>query len=208
MIARFAHMAERIFDWIKYRVGGRIHSDASLMIIPYVGYGSERFIDLKGRVLEDKGIKPSKETDRIWDNLLNMYRRFESDEVPNARLLARFQDNEQEVDADEEGFFEVSLHLEEPLSHEPGWQKIDLELLDPRHPGNDVVAAEGQVMVVSPQAEYGVISDIDDTTVQVTKAAAVPAREAWLYENAEALSAVKEGLKQAKDRDFVKPPKP
>jgi phosphatidate phosphatase APP1 len=165
MIARFAHMVERIFDWIKYRVGGRIHSDASLMIIPYVGYGSERFIDLKGRVLEDKGIKPSKETDRIWDNLLNMYRRFESDEVPNARLLARFQDNEQEVDADEEGFFEVSLHLEEPLSHEPGWQKIDLELLDPRHPGNDVVAAEGQVMVVSPQAEYGVISDIDDTVV-------------------------------------------
>jgi len=53
-----------------------------------------------------------------------------------------------------------------------------------------------------------IISDIDDTTVQGTKAAAVPAREAWLYENAEALSAVKEGLRQAKNRDFVKPPKP
>ena len=50
-----------------------------------------------------------------------------------------------------------------------------------------------------------IISDIDDTSVQVTKAAAVPAREAWLYENPEALAAVKEGLQQAKDRDFVKP---
>lgn len=52
-----------------------------------------------------------------------------------------------------------------------------------------------------------IISDIDDTTVQVTKAEAVPAREAWLYKNPEALAAVKEGLQQARDRDFAKPPK-
>lgn len=158
-------MVERIFDWIKYRVGGYINTTAFLMIIPYIGYGSERFIDLKGRVLEDTGIKPSKETDRIWDNLLNMYRRFESDEVPHARVLARFQDIEQEFSADEEGFFEVTLHLETPLSHEFSWQKIDLELLEPLNPGNGRVKIEGQVMIVPPQAVFGVISDIDDTVV-------------------------------------------
>jgi phosphatidate phosphatase APP1 len=165
MIARFVHMVERIFDWIKYRVGARINSTPSLMIMPYIGYGSERFFDLKGRVLEDVGVKPSKETDRIWDNLLNMYRRFESDEVPHARVLVRFQDLEQEFIADEEGFFEVTLHFEEPLSYDSDWRKIDLELLDPPNPGDGKIHAEGQVMIVPTQANFGVISDIDDTVV-------------------------------------------
>ena len=165
MFARIAHMVERIVDWIKYRVGPRMHAAKSLVIIPYLGFGSARFIDLKGRVLEDSGIKPSKETDRIWDNLLNMYRRFESDEVPNARVLARFQGVEQEITADEEGFFEVTIRLENPISPEFSWQKIDLELLEPHQSENGRVSAEAQAMIVSPEAEFGVISDIDDTVV-------------------------------------------
>ncbi|MGB7096093.1 MAG: phosphatase domain-containing protein [Anaerolineales bacterium] len=164
-IARLAHTVEGIFDRIKYRVGARIHSANALMIMPYLGFGSARFIDLKGRVLEDSGIKPSKKTDRIWDNLLNMYRRFESDEVPNARVLASFEGIEQEITADEEGFFEVSIQLDKPLIAEFSWQKIDLELLEPRLSENGKVCAQGQAMIVSSQAEFGVISDIDDTVV-------------------------------------------
>jgi phosphatidate phosphatase APP1 len=184
MFTRFVHMVERIFDWIKYRVGGRIKTEASLMIIPYIGYGSERSIGLKGRVLEDKGIKPSKETDRIWDNLLNMYRRFESDEVPHARVLARFQDLEQEFSADEEGFFEVTLHLEKPLSHEFSWQRIDLELLEPLNPGNGRVRIAGQVMIVPPQAVFGVISDIDDTVVYTGVTSRLKLASTILFKNA------------------------
>lgn len=165
MIARILHRIETVFDWFKYRVNPRTHADNSLMIIPYLGFGSSRFIDLKGRVLEDTGIKPSKETDRIWDNLLNMYRRFESDEVPNARVLARIQGVEQEIIADEEGFFELSIPLKNPIATELTWQKIDLELLEPRHSENGKVHAQGQAMIVSPQAGFGVISDIDDTVV-------------------------------------------
>ena len=165
MLPKIAHAVERIFDWIKYRAGARVSSDATLVIIPYVGYGTGRFIELKGRVLEDKGIKPAQETDRVWDNLLNMYRRFESDEVPNARVLARFQDVEQEISADGEGFFEVSLRFENPQSHESSWQHIRLELLDPLNPGDGKVVAEGQAMIVASEADFGVISDIDDTVV-------------------------------------------
>jgi phosphatidate phosphatase APP1 len=165
MLPRIAHAIERIFDWFKYRAGARVHSDPTLVIIPYVGYGTGRFIELKGRVVEDKGVKPSKETDRVWDNLLNMYRRFESDEVPNARVLAHFQDIEQEISADEEGFFEVSLRFKNPLSHNSRWQHIHLELLDPLNHGNGKVVTEGQVMIVASEADFGVISDIDDTVV-------------------------------------------
>src|SRR5918998_5734795 len=62
-----------------------------LMIMPYLGYGTpERFL-LSGRVLEDEGFTPSSDADTVWRNLVNMYRRFETDEVPGARIRAVFQ---------------------------------------------------------------------------------------------------------------------
>ena len=51
-----------------------------------------------------------------------------------------------------------------------------------------------------------IISDIDDTTVQVTKAAAVPAREAWLYKNPEALASVLAGLEESRKGQVAEGP--
>ena len=164
-VARLVHAIEAPFDWFKYRIGPHFSSKNPLMIMPYLGFGSAEFIEMKGRVIEDSGIKPSRETDRVWDNLINMYRRFESDEVPFARILARFQDVEQVFDADEEGFFEVFLRFNQPLTMEQSRSRVDLDLLGPITSGNERVQAQGQVMIVSPQAEFGVISDIDDTVV-------------------------------------------
>lgn len=164
-IARLFHLVEQTFDSIKYRIGPLINQVDSIEIIPYLGFGSREFIYLKGRVLEDTGITLSKETDRIWHNLLNMYRRFESDEIPFARVHARFQDIEREVVADQEGFFDIDLHLGGSLTPDPGWQTIELKLLDPKISGGESVQKQGQVLIVSPEAEFGVISDIDDTVV-------------------------------------------
>ena len=127
VVTRLVHNAEISFDWLKYRIGSRLNGRDSYMIIPYVGIGSREFINIKGRVLEDNGVSPVKDTDRVWQNMLNMYRRFESDEIPNALVLARFQGIEKEIVADEEGFFEVTIELNEPLSTDLGWQvhKID-----------------------------------------------------------------------------------
>jgi phosphatidate phosphatase APP1 len=158
-IAHITHALEEIFDRIKYR---QVNGTRPLTIIPYIGFGSAKFIKLKGRVIEDTGIKPSHESDRIWNNLLNMYRRFESDEVPNARLLARYQNIEQLISANEEGYFEVIFHFDQPLVSHCSWQNVELELLDP---GREKVIAKGQALIVLPQAEFGVISDIDDTVV-------------------------------------------
>ncbi|MBE9474465.1 MAG: DUF2183 domain-containing protein, partial [Chloroflexi bacterium] len=161
-VARLTHAVEEIFDRIKYR---QVNGTKPLTIIPYLGFGSAEFLDLKGRVLEDSGIKPSRETDRIWNNLLNMYRRFESDEVPYARIIARFQHIEQEITADEEGFFKVSFRFDQLLTSEGSWQNVELELLEPKVSSSEIVRALGQALIVSPQAEFGVISDIDDTVV-------------------------------------------
>ncbi len=158
-IARLTHAVEQVFDRIKYR---KVNGTRPLTIIPYIGYGSAKFINLKGRVIEKSGIRPSHESDGIWNNLLNMYRRFESDEVPNARLLAKYQNIEQEIFANEEGFFEASFYLEQPIIPHCSWQNVELELLGP---GAEKVSTTGQALIVLPNAEFGVISDIDDTVV-------------------------------------------
>ena len=162
---RLIHKLEQIFDWLKYRIGTRINGLGPIMIIPYLGYGSKEFIELRGRVLEDKGITPSRDTDRIFNNLLNMYRRFESDEIPHARVNARYQGLEQQVVADEEGCFELSMRVDQSTAVDFGWQDVELELIEPMDDQTLRVSAVGQVLIISPEAEFGVISDIDDTIV-------------------------------------------
>ncbi len=164
-LARLVHSLEQAFDNLKYRLGSRKNGHNPLMIMPYLGFGSEKFIELKGRVIEDTGIRPSKETDRIWDNLINMYRRFESDEVPFAKVTARFEGVKQKVEADEEGFFEVEFNLDRSINTVQIWQQVQLELLEPEIPGKTEVITYGKVMIISPQSEYGVISDLDDTVL-------------------------------------------
>jgi phosphatidate phosphatase APP1 len=77
--------------------------------------------------------------------------------VPYARLRARFQGTEQELRADDEGYFRVEL---EPRAVRAAWQEVELELLD-----DPSVRALGRVLVPSDKARFAVVSDIDDTVV-------------------------------------------
>jgi phosphatidate phosphatase APP1 len=88
-----------------------------------------------------------------------MYKRFESDEVPGARVRARHGAAETDAIADHEGYFGVEL------ATSPGkgpWREVELELLAPRAGAR----AKGLVLVPPASARFGVISDIDDTVVQ------------------------------------------
>jgi phosphatidate phosphatase APP1 len=158
--------AEHNLDMLKYRLRERLGGRRPLMILPYNGCGVPDRLYLKGRVLEDKEIHPAQEHDNLLANLLNTYKRAASSEIPYARVCARFQDIEQEVVADEEGFFEVWLTPAAPLSSTSLWQDIDLELLEPRRPGEPPAHAVGRVFIPPASASFGVISDIDDTVVQ------------------------------------------
>jgi phosphatidate phosphatase APP1 len=91
--------------------------------------------------------------------------RFESNEVPRARVRASFGSLRAETVADEEGFFEVRLEPSEPLTGPTRWHPVELELLHPRSPDGARVRSTGQVLVPTG-ADFGVISDIDDTVVR------------------------------------------
>jgi phosphatidate phosphatase APP1 len=119
---------------------------------------------LSGRVLEDEGFTPSGNADSTWQNLISMYKRFETDEVPGARIRALFQGVETEVIADQEGYFSLEINPARPLDSRP-WQEVELELLEPLSRDGQTVRATAQVLVPAATARFGIISDVDDTII-------------------------------------------
>ena len=156
-LQRAAADLERRFD---RRIAGRPVS-RRVVISPYRGFG--RPVDLltellvRGRVLVHKRITRATEAEPLWRHLLNTYRRFQSDEVANAQVVASYRDAVIESVTDDEGHFLIRL---QPQDAGPGWHEVTLRL-----PDFDV-SATAHVLVPSPDAAFGVISDIDDTIVR------------------------------------------
>ena len=173
---------ERHFDLLKFRLRERVGGRDPIMILPYRGYGRPDRVYLKGRVLEDRGINPAAEDDTVWDNLVNMYRRFKSNEIPYARVRATLGAASQEVMADEEGFFNVFFEPAVPLATTRLWHEMQLETARATAAGQPARAAKGEVLVPPARAEYGVISDIDDTVIytNATNVIRIAARTVFL----------------------------
>ncbi len=127
------------------------------MIMPYLGYGTRSRVKLCGRVLRDEGLRPARDAESRWRNLVAFYKRLESDEVPGAGLRAALGKRVVEARSDREGYFSLEF---DRLALRPGWHGIRIVLV--AEPG---VSAAGRVLVPSPRARFGVISDLDDTVV-------------------------------------------
>lgn len=161
---------EERYDAAKFRLRQRL-GIGEICIVPYLGHGTKDTFYLKGRVLRDKNISSAMEDDSIWLNLLNMYKRYNSSEIPGALVRAKFGDLVEEVTTDGEGYFYFELHPSSLPKIDDVWYEIELELVD--YPGKgknpaepQEVRATGKVIVPPPDAEFGVISDIDDTVLR------------------------------------------
>jgi phosphatidate phosphatase APP1 len=168
VLHHFVDDVETEFDRLRYSLKQRLGGFDPIHIVPYIGYGNRKRIFMQGRVLEDRNITPATENDSLWDNLLNTYKRMDSDEIPFARLIVRSEGVQTEIEADEEGQFEVWVDFDEPLPEDRRWQPVTFELIGPESPEQDeVVRAEGKAFIPPPDADYGVISDIDDTVIEM-----------------------------------------
>lgn len=150
-------------------------------IVAYRGYVAPGRALVLGRALQAQGIAPVEATQGRWRNLVNALRRLESDPLPFARVRARVGGGVAELAADDEGF----LHAWVPLPTPPestGWLPVALELVD--HRAGAEVRTEGAVLVPSPTARFGVVSDMDDTVVQSSVTDFVRAARLVLLENA------------------------
>lgn len=150
--------ADEHLDSAQQRFNARFGRGRARHIAAYRGYGDARGVDLIGRVLAQEPLGGPQDDDAWWDNLLNIYRRFESDEVPGAALKLSYAGTQVETLSDQEGYYTASF----VPTTSPGdnlWENAVVSLAD------GSLATPQPVMQVLPQAKLGIISDIDDTVL-------------------------------------------
>ena len=161
---------ESVVDRRRPPAGGRV------VIQPYLGIGRGRELLLRGRVLIEKAITRALEAESLWRNVVNSYRRFQSDELSGARVVGRHRDAVVETKTDDEGYFR--LILESDLVTEALWHPIVLEAPDHK------AVANGEVLVPPADAEFAIISDVDDTIVHTAATSVLSMVRSVLMQNA------------------------
>lgn len=156
--------AEDQLSQLQDRLNERFRFDDPIQIVPYLGHGTSEVFYVRGRVLENKGYMEPRDSHSRWSNLLNTYQRFESDEIPGARVSARQGSTSVDGVTDDEGYFDMEFRPSTPLAEETMWHSVEFQLVDALP--QDVQSSLGEVLVPPPSAQFGVISDIDDTVLQ------------------------------------------
>lgn len=160
---KLGYTTEGMFDSAVLRLKQRFHLFDPLQILPYDGFGTPQAVFMKGRLLEERGITEIEDQDTVWKNILNMYQRFQSEEIPGARLRAQFYDQVQEVVTDDEGYFELHFQPTSPLPTDQPWHEVTLELLESMVPDQGPLKNTGKVLIPPDNAQFVVVSDVDDT---------------------------------------------
>ena len=163
-----ASAIEDQWDELRFHLTKKFGLNNPVQIVPYRTYGTPSRLYIKGRVLEGKKIGSANDKDSVLNNLLNMYKRFESDEVPNAWLQVKLGEEEHEVITDKEGYFILNLHPATPVMNEQLWHPLALQLVSAPIPFTPDLQIHAEVMIPPLDAEYGIISDIDDTIIKTT----------------------------------------
>jgi phosphatidate phosphatase APP1 len=137
-----------------------------LQIIVFQSYGTHDHFYARGRALEDENI--SLDRKNVFGLLINSYKRFESDEIKNTTLTITLRNHKEiKTQTDKDGYFLVDEKIENlnELTTSEGWLKYSISFTDSaiKQKINKNNKFEGEVLIPSKKAEFGVISDIDDT---------------------------------------------
>lgn len=167
-LLKAAYYVEHRFDKIRWAFLRKYNRIGPLILIPYRGTGNRKEAFVSGRLIENRNIRPAREQDSRWNNLRAMYKRFESNEIPGARVQADFYGEKLETTTDEEGYFHFRLsvpaHIDSRLTAHP----VHFRLLDKIGNNKGPVLADSFIHIPQEKSDYGIISDIDDTVLQTS----------------------------------------
>lgn len=165
----FAAGLEEKIDKQKFALKEKLNLIDTPVILPYHGFACGAHLYLYGRVLEKEGLDLPDKDASVWTNVQSIYHRFVSSEIPEATVEYTINSRKGRVRCDHEGFFEIHLKdLELPYDQTQKWQKIQLQLQEQYHPGQNT-RCEASIMLRQTSNNFGIISDVDDTII-VTKA--------------------------------------
>lgn len=162
ILLRVLSAFEAAFDWLKRNILHRNGRNTAVHIFPYVGFGNHSKLHLRGRVVQNHRVREASADDSNWRNLKNIYYRFESDEIPYAQVTAHYNDQTVTLDADDEAYFEMQLALDAPADEQSIWQEVELTYANEGRQAS----ATGLVLTPPKSAQFGVISDLDDTVIR------------------------------------------
>lgn len=135
-------------------------------IITFRSYGTSSHLYVKGRALEDENIDLSKIG--FFNLLWNSYKRFDTDLIKNKSLVVTLSDGRKiETRTDNQGYFLIDETIQNllPLIDNNGCLSYEIAFDDDfierkiQHENR----FKGEVFIPSEDANFGVISDIDDT---------------------------------------------
>lgn len=138
-----------------------------IKILAYTGYGNKKRIVCRGRILVDKDTFESPE-DTILKDLIKSYRRAESDEIPKQKFQIKFGDIVKGLRTNSEGFFYIKQKIEnfEPKKR---FENIKISILKEHKKdtwNKDRIQAIGKILFPDENAQFGIVSDIDDTILK------------------------------------------
>jgi phosphatidate phosphatase APP1 len=151
-------------EWTARAVGSAFDDDPH-EVVGYRGFGNATRAWVYGRVIERRAFGASSETDSTLLNLLNTYRRADSDPLPFARVQVTYGDSCLPVTADDEGFFGGWIDLTTEPAPDAEWGTFTAALTSPSSESSPIEGS-GEVLQVPASARMGIISDIDDTVIQ------------------------------------------
>lgn len=140
----------------------------------YRTYSGKQHLYLRGRALEDQPLKHY-EQQTLYQTIRNTWRTFKTDEIRNALVVLTLPNGKQfETKADHEGYFLFDLQIDidlETFTDDEGYLDITTSFDEDnaafakakRQQRIATNKFKGETLIPKASAQYGVISDIDDT---------------------------------------------
>ncbi|WP_407320021.1 phosphatase domain-containing protein [Isoptericola halotolerans] len=153
--------------WLLRRVGWRPRIET------YSGYGSPRRVRVLARVLLAPPGRVA--ADNAYRAGRRGFRHYLTVPAPHRRVLVRVGGVHQVVRSDRAGYVDVQVDLPAALPLPPGWQRARLSdagapsdsgrAAEPTDPPALEHTADAPLLIVGDETRFGVVSDIDDTTM-------------------------------------------
>jgi phosphatidate phosphatase APP1 len=139
-----------------------------LQIITFQSYGTDTHFYMRGRALEDETI--DLEQKGLFGLFINSWKRFESDEIKHTELKIVLPNGTiLKTVTDDHGYFKIDEQVDglNVLANEEGWLNFEVAYNDVNIKRNIQNANRfpGELLIPSAKANFGVISDIDDTII-------------------------------------------
>lgn len=148
---------------------GLFYGRDPLQLIVFQTYGSDTYLYIKGRALENENIDLTKKN--FVHLLINSWKRFKTDVIGNCRIKLKLPNGDfHEFETDVEGYFLLALNKAnlQSMCNEEGWLAFEVSYADESIKRNIQLENRfpGEMLIPSHFSDFGVISDIDDTILQ------------------------------------------